>query len=386
MVITPISRISILWTELPGYLSACLKALVTHYEIDLQVIRRGKGRRHPYDETLFRWIPNLYTLDIACSPKERWRALRDALRDHDPQLAVVCGWAHPEYRRAAWWLKRQGVLVVGTSDNTWLGTWKQRLGGIPARWLLRCMYDCLWVPGERASILARHLGFRGLSLWQGLYVGDYDTFAAVARQRFSSTTIPNSWPRRMLFTGRFVESKGVKQLVGAYRRYREHTLQPWELWCAGSGPLESLLNAEPGIKVLGFVQPDDYPNILQQVGLFVLPSLHDPWGVAIHEAAAAGLPLLCSSACGATVELLQDGFNGYIFEPGDVQELAELLGYCTSGEVDLRTMGLRSARLAERYTPATWAHYLAEAIYRRFNRSLVTREALASPGQAEGTV
>ena len=61
------------------------------------------------------------------------------------------------------------------------------------------------------------------------------------------------------------------------------------------------------------------------IGSFlVLPSTWEPYGAVVNEALLSGMPVLCSSEAGARV-LIQDGKNGYVFNPYDVNVLSNLL-------------------------------------------------------------
>jgi glycosyltransferase involved in cell wall biosynthesis len=40
---------------------------------------------------------------------------------------------------------------------------------------------------------------------------------------------------------------------------------------------------------------------------------------------ACGLPVIVSDACGAAADLVQDGANGFVFEPGDSRSLTGLM-------------------------------------------------------------
>jgi glycosyltransferase involved in cell wall biosynthesis len=166
--------------------------------------------------------------------------------------------------------------------------------------------------------------------------------------------------------GRYVRAKGVDLLVNAYRHYQENTRDPWDLVCAGAGPLAYLLDGEEGIINKGFVQPDALPELMRQAGAFVLPSRDEPWGVVIHEAATSGLPLLCSDECGAVVHLLQDGYNGWVVEAGNASHLAQcMMRVSEVGSQELSNMGERSHWLSKQFTPKRWAMTLTEGIKRR---------------------
>lgn len=356
-------RIAVLWTELSGYLNSCLRALVDRHPIELMVYRVAQEEQthRPYDEMLFAWLPRLHT--IAGNSRRTTTAVYDQLRSFEPDAVLVSGWSVPVYRAVTQRLKRKGVYVISGLDNPWRGTLKQWAGVMLSRWYLHSRFDAVWVPGERAAVFARKLGFTGRKLMFGLYSADTPALKKVASWRMESE--PNKgWPNRFLFVGRYVEIKGLRDLIAAYQRYRKMVEDPWELWCAGSGPLEYLLQGESGVRSLGFVQPNQYPQILKEAGVFVLPSRHEPWGVAIHEATAAGLPVICTRQCGSSVELVQDGYNGFVFDAGDVEALVDLMCYMTSGAVDLSIFGRRSTQLSERLSPAQWADYLVHHVER----------------------
>jgi glycosyltransferase involved in cell wall biosynthesis len=134
------------------------------------------------------------------------------------------------------------------------------------------------------------------------------------------------------------------------------------LYCAGLGPLEHVLRDVPGITNLGFIQADDLPRVMRQRGgAFILPSRVEPWGVVLQEAAAAECPLICSSACGAGVHLLQDGLNGLKFTSRNKRELAScMLRMSESTALRRDQMGKASALLARQYTPERWAQTIVE--------------------------
>ena len=105
------------------------------------------------------------------------------------------------------------------------------------------------------------------------------------------------------------------------------------------------------------MQPEDLPKQIAQFGCFVMPSLYEAWGVAIHEAASAGLPLILSSVTGAGTIFLEEAVNGFSFESGNEKALKNsLLNIINSNDDALMLMSQRSAKLSAQITPEIWAN------------------------------
>jgi len=361
-------RLAILWTGLSGYFNAWLHSLVDRHNVELLVFNVSPTglSTAPYADSLFTWLPQLHVLPNGS--RAHLDKVQTALAAFGPDAVLVSGWSVPVYRHAIKRLKKSGVYVISGMDNPWQGTLRQWIGVFISQWYLHRRINALWVPGERAASFARRLGFTGNNLMYGLYSADSTQLKCVAEWRLSHNEDDQTWPRRFIFVGRLVEIKGLPELLDAYTLYRDRVESPWELWCAGSGPLESMLQNKPGVRYLGFIQPDKYGEVLKQASIFVLPSRHDPWGLVIHEATSAGLPILCSHQTGSSVELVQDGFNGFLFEAGDVAALADLMYYMSSDSFDLAEFGRRSALLSTRYSPQRWADYLCGYLQRSLKR------------------
>src|SRR5262249_36551119 len=54
-----------------------------------------------------------------------------------------------------------------------------------------------------------------------------------------------------------------------------------------------------------------------QANVFVLPSLHDGWGVVINQAISAGMAVIASDTVGAAIDLVTDHVNGHLFPSQD---------------------------------------------------------------------
>lgn len=131
----------------------------------------------------------------------------------------------------------------------------------------------------------------------------------------------------VLFVGYLQERKGVQDLLEAWNRTETRN---WTLKIAGSGPYESTLKRKveeidtDSIKFVGYVDGKEKAQLYQEAKVFVLPTLHDPWGLVVNEALYYGTPVVTTSAAGAA-DLVKAGDFGIVVEPDDTDALSEAL-------------------------------------------------------------
>lgn len=347
-------RIAILWTRLSGYLNACIRELAARSGVELCVIHQAPGTEAPFDEHQFGWIAN----------RMIWRsqpdvvALQEQLRLFSPEILVIAGWHIPAYRKVAKEYRGKCLRIM-SFDRSWEARLKQRIGSWVAPYYVKPIADLAWVPGERQAVLAKKLGFEQRAILRGLYSCDHSAFAAVHAKRLESN---RPLPRSFMYAGRFSVEKGLDTLVKAYRIYRETNSEPWPLLCFGAGPLRSLLEGERGVRVEGFVQPQNLPDRFASVGCLILSSKFEPWALVIHEAVSAGLLVLASERAGAAVHLVQPGYNGFIVGSEDPAGLANCMSKITAmSDAQLDTMSRASYSLSLQYSPQHWADTLLDA-------------------------
>ena len=266
-----------------------------------------------------------------------------------PDVLLVNSWHIGEFRYVLQRLQPRPLRVL-CMDNQWLGTWKQRLGVVTSPWYVRRLYDAAFLPGERQASFARRLGFPEDRIWHGLLCPDTAALGAKADD-------PGS-PLRHAFgyLGRLAPEKGILDLLRAYEIYRGPNSDPWPLRVAGAGPLGPALQDRRLVTGSGFVQPSGLRQWMSGIGCLVVPSRFEPWGVVICEAAAAGLPIIATEACGAVPHLVRDFANGRVARTGDAGSIANCMEFVASVDDPRRAaMGRLSRGLARPYTPARWA-------------------------------
>lgn len=112
------------------------------------------------------------------------------------------------------------------------------------------------------------------------------------------------------------------------------------------------------IRFTGFVPYEDLKALYSACDIFVLPSLEEGFGVVLTEALASGKPLIGSNVGGIPMQI-KDGWNGFLVEPANEEQLAEKIGYLLDNVEVRERMGKNSralageefdwAKIAERY-------------------------------------
>lgn len=189
---------------------------------------------------------------------------------------------------------------------------------------------------------------------------------------------------RLFCCGRLNRVKGHGELARAVRRLKERGWEV-ELTIAGQDDkggggyrreLEGLireLGIEGNVRLLGAVDEGEVARGLHGSHVFVLGSWHEPLGVAIMEAMAAGVPVVVTRGGGVT-ELVREG-EGVLVEPRSVEGLVEGI------ERVLRDPEL-ACRLAEagyrRVREGFHSRVSAEAVIRGIREGEATRRRMGS--------
>lgn len=94
------------------------------------------------------------------------------------------------------------------------------------------------------------------------------------------------------------------------------------------------------------------PAALQAADCFVLPSLHEPFGIAVLEAWSAGVPVVASRV-GGLQYLVREGENGRFCDPGKPETVADAVELCRRDPEGTRRMAENARREAEEHY--SWA-------------------------------
>jgi glycosyltransferase involved in cell wall biosynthesis len=244
-----------------------------------------------------------------------------AVRRSRPDLVVVSGYSSLTSQVVMRWLRRKKFPWVFWGEIPGmrrLGTLGRRLRALAQAPALRA--DAIAGIGSKAVDEYRRLAAPACDVVNIPYYTDLTPFIDEPRPERDNIV-------RMLYCGQLIERKGLRVLIDAFMDVAKE-FPDVELVLVGEGPLRSplieRLPAEVKNRVVfaGFQPVHRLPSYFAQADLFVLPSLHDGWGVVVNQALAAGLPVICSNAVGAAADLVTPGQNGFVVSPGDSAELA----------------------------------------------------------------
>jgi len=170
----------------------------------------------------------------------------------------------------------------------------------------------------------------------------------------------------VLFVGRIRENKGVEYLVRAAADI-VGTFGHRDVCFLLVGPVEdfgaekyaarhhylqrvvSLVQShelQKHVMLLGEVPVGELGSLYAASDIFVLPSLFEASPKAVLEAMAFGIPVV-TTRVGMLPQAIEDGYNGFLVQPGDVDELTQKIVYLIEHPGDRATMGANARRKAE---------------------------------------
>jgi glycosyltransferase involved in cell wall biosynthesis len=152
----------------------------------------------------------------------------------------------------------------------------------------------------------------------------------------------------ILFIGSWLERKGVRTLIDAAHRIHKAGERPrWLLAGTGAGKEDVLREwpnyLHPFIEVVPSFTRESEKALFARASLFVLPSFFEGQPLSLLQAMETGRCCITTNCCGQR-DLIQDGVNGFLHEPGDAQKLASLV-ISALGNNELRlTLGKHAKR------------------------------------------
>ena len=322
------------------YREPLFRALHDRDDLDVQVVYQAAQQRswdvapawfegeHPYPA---RHLRSWQRSRPGRTPVVWPRGLERALRSADPDCVVATEYGPASLRALSWCRLHRRAYVVFTDCTPQIDAMLSPRQLALHRWVARHADGLIAVSSAgRRRLLA--FGVSPQRIFVALQGGDLAPVrAAVAAAPARSG---GRRPLTVLSVGRLVPDKNFATLIEAFAR-AGLSADRARLEIAGTGFLEPELRAlaerlAAPVAFLGHVAPDRMPELYAAADAFALVSTYEPFGVAIREATAARLPIICSRDAGAAGDVAIAGRNALLIDPHRSQEVSAALGRLAS--------------------------------------------------------
>lgn len=147
----------------------------------------------------------------------------------------------------------------------------------------------------------------------------------------------------ILYSGKLIDKKRPLDLLRAFHQLNDPNTV---LFYMGDGPLRNELEAYialhkvKNVMISGFINQSEIGTIYSMADLFVMCSgIGETWGLSVNEAMNFSLPVIVSSTCGSSFDIVENGVNGYVFREGDINALTESLQSIVNDTILREKMG-----------------------------------------------
>ena len=371
-------RIAVLTEIISPYRIPFLNELSSDPSIDLEVLffSKTEGRRNwkiPWKSISFKYqvlpgwlVARRYQGGPIFFNPGVWRNLQKGRF----QAVIFFGYHHPTIWLSLLWCRIAHIRTLVWSESTLLDIRSSNKAVEKLkRWIVaRC--DGFIAAGSSQVKYLRHLGASHEQIWVAPDSVDSEHFTSQSlHHRSLRPEIMRALgikPPIVLYVGRLLDAKGIPELLDAFKEVIKH--QKATLLLVGDGPdrmrYEKICTESnlASVHFVGFQDQEELPRYYGIADVLVFPTRSDPWGLVLNEGMCSGLPILCSTAAGAALDLVFSGQNGFLHEPGDVQQLAKHLKTLLR-DPNLRSrMGQCSQEIIAGFTPQRMAHGFLDAI------------------------
>jgi len=301
-------------------------------------------------------------------------SIKNALKSHDFDVIINGGWSALANYYACFHCKLKKIplmLWAGSIESDLPGRyWYLKLIGKNLSKLMIKGTDAYVAYGTLSKQLLMERGAHKDRIFVAYNTVDTAFFSGeVARLREEKGALKKELglvnKKVILYVGQLIARKGLFYLLEAFQEVKREVKEA-ALLIVGSGELEEKLrkfvddNNIQDVIFYGFLQKEDLPKVYAVADLFVFPTLGDIWGLVLNEAMSAGLPVITTSAAGASVDLVKG--NGFIVPPGDTKTLRDRMIEILTTEGLVEKMSRESLEIIKDFTIEKSARGFIDAI------------------------
>jgi glycosyltransferase involved in cell wall biosynthesis len=253
-------------------------------------------------------------------------------------------------------LMRKPVLLKETHWY-WPNTFRAKVAWPINLWLVN-RATLVIVPGKRVLGYWRQVDINPDKIRM---VAFYSNLLEMDRHVISLTnTLRTEFRDRVIvaYFGRLLKKKGVDYLIRAFAKIKSE-FSNTVLIIGGNGPERSSLErlseslGVREVKFLGAVSERDKPAFFMASDIYVCPSVNlgtpEEWGMVVTEAMSVGKPVVVTNATGGSLDLVENGVNGYVVPEKDPDSLYKAIKNLVENQSLRSSMGEASKRMVNRF-------------------------------------
>lgn len=383
-------RIAIITTHPIQYYAPLYRLLAERKKVEIKVFYTwgeaaknkvfdpGFGKHREWDIPLLDGYAYEFVKNVSKSPgSSHFKGiinpdLSDRIKEYNPNALLVQGWAFQSHLNVLRKFKGK-IPIYFRGDSTLLDelphfSFKKIARRIFLSWVYKHIDKAFYVGTNNKAYYLRH----GVKEQQLVY-----TPHAIDNSRFFDLNNNYEiqavqWKRELgiptnvvsiLFAGKLEEKKNPFFMVEAAKK-----MTNLFFIIVGNGILEEEIKQQisnlSNCILIPFQNQSKMPLVYRLADIFVLPSQGpgETWGLAINEAMASGKLVVASNKCGGSIDLIENGNNGFIIEP-TLNSLLEALTNLVDNKAMLKNGGSASLIKIQNFS---YSH-IAEAIEKEIN-------------------
>lgn len=300
--------------------------------------------------------------------KKTWSTLENIR----PQTSIICDYSNIFGWVALRWAKKNKNNLIFWLDSTYDDK-KHYFPIEPVKHFFLKHFDTFLAPGKKTKHYLEYMKVdsskiftTGYSVNNDFFIEQYQLYKNKKETLLNKLEIKRK--QNFIFIGRFSPEKNILNLLNSFLEISKNNGE-WGLILLGDGPLKNEIdtfisnnNLQNKILLPGFIQQDRIVKYLIASDVFILPSLSEPWGLVVNEAMLCHLPVIVSTKCGCQPELVQEGVNGFSFDPNNKLKLTNLMQGFVNGSCNIKSMREASFAIVRKHSPSIIAQNIVTGI------------------------
>lgn len=277
----------------------------------------------------------------------------------NPDAVLIYGWNFKSHLKVLKFFHNR-IPILFRGDSTLLSAvslFKKLLRKTFLKWVYNKVDKALYAGTHNKNYFLEYgmkeqqLIFTPHAIDNGRFISNEDDFTLAIKKWKDDLNIKDE-DIGFLYAGKLDNNKNVSLLLKAFTELHQQNIF---LIIAGNGIMEnelkSSVSAVKNIHFMPFQNQSNMPVLYRLSDVFVLPSKSETWGLGINEAMACSRAVLISSGCGAAIDLVHEGQNGFIFLSENWMDLKQkMLHMITNKKNELQKMGNASLQIIKEWS------------------------------------